>query len=385
MRLKISVLWITTALLAVAAVPEPPTSWIDPATGHRVVRLSRDPDSHSFYFNVNAYTAAGDLMVFTTRAGVDTLDLRTHDIHLVVPGPTANLVLAAKTRTLYYRRGAEIEATQLDTQATRTVATLPANWQQGAGLTINADETELGGSATLLTPGQPAWAPPPGQTMFVARAAAHLPMVLYTVAIGTGKIAAFYHDDHWLNHVQFSPTDPTLMLFCHEGPWDKVDRIWTIRTDGSGLRLVHRRTMPMEIAGHEFWSPDGKIVWFDLQTPRSRQFWLAGKVLATGREIRYRLTRDEWSVHFNISPNEKEFAGDGGGPQNVAHAENGQWLYLFRPRHGVLQAEKLVNMARQNYHLEPNVNFTPDGKWIVFRSNMFGPAQILAVEVAKAS
>ena len=73
------------------------------------------------------------------------------------------------------------------------------------------------------------------------------------------------------------------------------------------------------------------------------------------------------------------------GPQNVAHAENGQWLYLFRPRHGVLQAEKLVNMARQNYHLEPNVNFTPDGKWIVFRSNMFGPAQILAVEIAKAS
>jgi oligogalacturonide lyase len=42
----------------------------------------------------------------------------------------------------------------------------------------------------------------------------------------------FHPATDWLNHVQFSPTDPTLMMFCHEGPWHKVDRIWTIRTDG---------------------------------------------------------------------------------------------------------------------------------------------------------
>ena len=34
--------------------------------------------------------------------------------------------------------------------------------------------------------------------------------------------------------------------------------------------------------------------------------------------------------------------------------------------------------------LEPNGNFTPDGKWLVFRSNMRGPIQVYAVEVAKA-
>src|SRR5256885_6457748 len=33
----------------------------------------------------------------------------------------------------------------------------------------------------------------------------------------------------------------SLLLFCHEGPWHKVDRIWTIRTDGSGLRKIHTR------------------------------------------------------------------------------------------------------------------------------------------------
>jgi oligogalacturonide lyase len=52
-------------------------------------------------------------------------------------------------------------------------------------------------------------------------------------------------------------------------------------------------------------------------------------------------------------------------------------------RTGVLRAEKLVNMSKHNYRLEPNVSFTPDRKWIVFRSNMMGPTYTFAVEVAK--
>ena len=73
-------------------------------------------------------------------------------------------------------------------------------------------------------------------------------------------------------------------------------------------------------------------------------------------------------------------------------------MYLFRPelrknqgvedpaliRTGVLHAEKLVNMKKHEYHLEPNVSFTPDRKWVVFRSNMQGSTYAFAVEVAKA-
>jgi hypothetical protein len=34
--------------------------------------------------------------------------------------------------------------------------------------------------------------------------------------------------------------------------------------------------------------------------------------------------------------------------------------------------------------LEPNVSFSPDEKWLVFRSNMLGPTYAFAVEAAKA-
>ncbi len=160
--------------------------------------------------------------------------------------------------------------------------------------------------------------------------------------------------------------------------------------------------MNMEIAGHEFFNADGKTIWYDLQTPRGEDFWVAGYEIATGQRTWYHLQRDEWSVHFNVSPDGKLFAGDGGDDEMVAHAKDGKWIYLFRPegipdvagikapnskdlvKPGFFKSERLVNMAKHNYQLEPNVTFTPDMKWIIFRSNMFGPTHVFAVEIEKA-
>ena len=172
---------------------------------------------------------------------------------------------------------------------------------------------------------------------------------------------------------------------------------------------MHRRTIPYEIAGHEFFGHDGEWVWYDLQTPRSKEFWLAGVNVKTSERIRYALERAEWSVHYNVSPDGKLFAGDGGGPDSVANKTpmpenkrmnppaNGQWIYLFRPssnfttnmianepvRVGRFVSEKLVDLSKHDYRLEPNLTFTPDGKWIVFRSNMEGERHVYAVELAK--
>ena len=192
-----------------------------------------------------------------------------------------------------------------------------------------------------------------------------------------------------LNHMQFSPTDPNLLLYCHEGTWHEVDRVWTIRTDGTARTLRHQRTMDMEIAGHEFWSYDGKTIWFDLQTPRSQVFWIAGVDLATGRETRYAVERNAWSVHYNISRDGHLFMGDGGDPTQVAFAPDGQWINLFHPQpDGSLRREKLVNMSKHNYvtgrgGIEPNGSITPDNKWVVFSGNFHGARHVYAVQIEK--
>ncbi len=55
--------------------------------------------------------------------------------------------------------------------------------------------------------------------MMEQRWAARLPMGLFTVNVETGEIKTIHRANDWLNHLLFSPTDPTLLMFCHEGPW----------------------------------------------------------------------------------------------------------------------------------------------------------------------
>ncbi len=392
------------AAQAGAAGAEPPATWIDSDTGHRVVRLTSEPGSASLYFNLNGYTADGRKLVFTSPHGISVLDLDTHAVKAVVEGRVRMIEAGRKTEQVYYMKDGAVYATDVDSGATREIAKLPF---RGGVSTVNADETLLAGAYVEGNP--PNFGRPPGQPqqlnqprnkgqMMEERLAAHLPMALFTVNTKTGEIKTMLKSTDWLNHLLFSPSDPTQLMLCHEGPWHKVDRIWTIRTDGSGLTLVHQRTMEMEIAGHEFWSADGSTIWYDLQTPRGEDFWLAGYNVHTGERTQYHLQRNEWSIHFNVTRDGKLFAGDGGDPGQVAHAPDGEWIYVFRPelipnrgvedkrliRPGVLHAERLINMSKHNYRLEPNVSFTPDGKWVVFRSNMFGPTYVFAVEVAKA-
>ncbi|MGH9584976.1 MAG: oligogalacturonate lyase family protein [Bryobacteraceae bacterium] len=413
--LKISFLAVCLPMLLPAAAQarsqqqSPPKSWIDPDTGHRVIRLADQPGSASLYFNVDAYTANGKEMVFTTRNGVSVLDLATFKTRPVVQGRVRIISTGHKTQRIYYTKFQDhtLYATNVDTGVTQRIAQLPPH--EGVS-TINADETLAAGTYIegkipkslryRRVPGRqthPLYQRPSKGEMMERTLAAHLPRVLFTINLKTGERKILLHSTDWLNHLQFSPTDPTLLMYCHEGPWQKVDRIWAIRTDGTHNMLIQKRTMEMEIAGHEFWGQDGKTIWYDLQTPKGEDFWLAGYRLDTGERTWYHMRRNEWSIHFNVSADGKLFCGDGGDPGQVAHARNGEWIYLFRPqlikdtgvkgpdliRPGVLYAERLVNMSKHNYHLEPNVRFTPDAKWVIFRSNMFGPTYVFAVQVAK--
>ena len=396
---------ITVALGSVvrAQTTNLPREWVDPDTGHRIVRLSDEAGSSSFYFHQYAYTEGGDKLIFSTRGGLSTYNFKTKKIEQIVEGRTGGVIVGRKTRKVFYTKGDSIYETDVDTRATRLIVKAP-QIHGGAGLAVNADETLLGGSTVVgEIPQQfaprpaatPAPAPQPGQVtpgrdsypekgrMMEDRLAAKVPMTLYTVNIKSGEIKIFHPATDWLNHVQFSPTDPGLMMFCHEGPWHKVDRIWTIRTDGSELKKIHTRTMDMEIAGHEFFGQDGKHIYYDLQTPKSQVFWLAEYDIKSGKMSKYSLTKHEWSVHFGVAPDGRSFLGDGGGPNSVAKGDNGQWIYLFHPENGKFRSERLVNLAKHDYSLEPNATFTPDGKWIVFRSNLLGPIEVYAVELKK--
>src|SRR5260370_29823645 len=65
----------------------PPKTWVDKDTGHRVWRISDEPNSGAFYFNVNAYTPDHKQMVYNSPEGIRVLDLATMKTSLLVPNP----------------------------------------------------------------------------------------------------------------------------------------------------------------------------------------------------------------------------------------------------------------------------------------------------------
>src|SRR5829696_98657 len=139
------------ALAAAAQQAQVPREWIDPDTGHRVVRLSEEPGSQSLYFHQNAYTPDGTKMIMTTPTGLAAVNLRTRAVEKVVDGRVSILIVGKKTGQVYYtkfardagRFSATVYATDLDTKATREVARLPPGVSVS---TVNADETLLAGT-----------------------------------------------------------------------------------------------------------------------------------------------------------------------------------------------------------------------------------------------
>ena len=365
-----------------------PDEWIDSATHHKIIRLTRrEGNNLSFYFHNNPFVDNKMLFygkddhqksqLFIVNLSTFKTEQLTHHC-----GTIKGEILSTKRKEVFYQSDDTVFACNINSGRERIVYIFPDNFK-GDITTVNADGTQIGGVYASPDEKEISKQYPQKHDYFNRIYEAKLPRTLFTIDFDKRTLRKLFTDSAWLNHVQFSPVNPHLMMFCHEGPWHKVDRIWTIDTDTKKVQLIHKRSMEMEIAGHEWFSADGNSIWYDLQLPKGKTFYVGGTDLQSGKEIKYSAGRDGWSVHYTSSTDSKLFAGDGGDSAAVAKALNGRWIYLFTPVGENLVAEKLVSMKNHHYRLEPNVHFSPDEKWIIFRANFEGVENVYAVEVRK--
>ncbi len=382
-----------------------PDEWIDKSTGHRVIKLTRKEGSnYSFYFHNNPFI--GNKMVFYNTSPqkpeeqaakveisntsaknrqIYIVDLKTLQIEQLTNHATAmnGEIVSAKTKEVFFQVKDSVFSVNVDTKKERLVYVFPDDFKASI-TTVNADGSLLAGAKSSDEEKELFKKYPNKSSYFNIIYEAKLPRTLFTIDLKTKLLNKIHTDSAWLNHVQFSAADPNLLMFCHEGPWHKVNRIWTIDVRTKKVTQIHKRIMDMEIAGHEWSSADGNIIWYDLQQPRSVTFFVEGHNVKTGEKTKYEMQRDEWSIHFNSTKDNKLFCGDGGDPGQVAKAKDGMWIYLFTPNGNKFTSEKLVNMKNHKYSLEPNVHFSPDEKWVIFRANFEGETNVYAVEVKKS-
>jgi oligogalacturonide lyase len=306
---------------------------------------------------------------------------------LVTDRLTQGQVVYAKSGNVYYEADDAAWVVPLKGGTPRKICDIPDRWCPGVGFTVNADET-------LLLSGSVDVEKSVAKTL-TTNEVNNGPNVLFTINIKTGELKVVHRTNHWLGHVQFSPVDPDLCMFCHEGNWENVDRIWLINpsrstTDASGnvtdnARIAFHRTEPREIAGHEFWQPDGKVIWFQhvYRARPKKDGFLTSMDVATGTTTNYVIPAGFGGIHATFSPDGTFLITDGGGKEKTGPDKYLSKLTLPTDGSNVLKGEHLASLQNNDYTVEPNPHVSFDNHWVIFTATLNGTAQAYGVELPR--
>ncbi len=183
------------------------------------------------------------------------------------------------------------------------------------------------------------------------------PLCSFWVMTSDGaKVWKAHEEKRNLQHLLFCPTDPTTLLFCYEGPWDRVEqRLWLMKWDGSNIRPLRYQEHPDIRIGHEYWLDDGRSVAYAYTCPALDEPTSVRMVdVATGRET---IITEHPFCHFINDREGRWIVGDD--PQYVT------LLNLATNELTPLAAHhQELTIANTLYH--PHPAFSPDGSRIVF-------------------
>jgi len=173
-----------------------------------------------------------------------------------------------------------------------------------------------------------------------------------------------------ISHAQFCPGDSDLILYCHEGPWHKVQRMWLVRRDGTDCRPLYLQAHN-EGVGNAFWGDSGQTVYFTLHGGRAPQgLWAISRSGGEPRCVLAGATR----AHGTVSPEEDIFVVDElfGDRDHLWVAYKGSWEPTMLCRTG---------SSWSNEMLHPHPRFLPTGKAVLFTSDRTGSGELYMVSV----
>ena len=213
--------------------------------------------------------------------------------------------------------------------------------------------------------------------------------IIIAVPTDGGPAREVWAENYWIGHVNTSPTLPSILTFCHEGPWHEVDnRIWGLDISSGKVWPIRQRTSPREVVGHEYWHADGVHIGYHGETHRP-QTLEAAPLGPAGEKIfghvRYDDT-EKFEVAFphatgHVHSNSFELiVGDGMGDPGKKVIRLWKWNNLT----GLFDGPRVLCEHRgsfqvQQLHVHPR--FSPDGKKVVYTSDRTGYGQVYEVEI----
>ena len=188
-----------------------------------------------------------------------------------------------------------------------------------------------------------------------------------------------------LTHVSLTPDDADWMLYCHDGPWYLVQRMWMARVGADEVKPLVIQQKGLEAVGHEFFTPSGRVgAQYSYRYKPDMPFFLFADLYIDpdgGNQERYYYPYRR-TKHASVSCDETLGVGDVA-CLTADMKDADRYLSLIHYNRTDHRAEVSILCAhdtsgKKSAHVHPV--FTPDGKRIVFSSDKEGRLNIYMVE-----
>ncbi len=361
----------------------------DPDTGARVRRLTGDAsDNVHLYFTSTSFLGDGAerIILSSDRVGerayfmLEIEDARLIQVTEASETPFSQACLAPDGR-LFAFRGRQLMVVDLDSLEAEELYHVPEGYSPALP-TCTADGSHVAFAYREKLP----VSTETGRiySTMAERYYQHPGSVIIRVETESGAAEATWGERNWISHVCIHPTNPDLIMFCHEGGSHVQQRMWTIDlSEGRGrqARPLFRQHFG-EGCCHEYFTRTGEV---GFQASLERDGRVEGYncfVRPDGTWLRQYLLPGPRPGHIQSNSDNTLVIGDRGHLSDD-DPEGGAFMSLIRHENGRGVVTRLCrhDTSWKTQISHPHPIFSPDDRWALYTSDAGGSCNVYMADV----